>query len=599
VRLVVPGPRHWTAAVTRPRRADAVCLLILVACCLLLRIPALDVVVLNPDESQYAATASYLAEEGISAFALPHIGGAGVFVYRLAAEAFGPYAVLPVRVLVMLICLVVSVLLYCVVRAVAGPWGGLASGLVFVHYNLAFEGLSANREWFVLLFLMSGALLYALSLGREGRRATWLSFGAGLANGVALAFKLQALYISGAILVLLAWRMLVDRRLRPTGQLFLAHAAGLGLGVSLYLTAFLLAGSLDEYLPLLLAGWRDYVRVEDGAFPLNALRRLDEVWFSFYERLPHRLLTLPGYALGLLAAAAMVLPFLGGRRRIPPPLVHPTVLLFTLYLGGAMLSVQMGRRYFEHYYLFLLLPLAALVGHAVGLLMRPRVVAAAGLGIVIVGWLLIELGLAVAGPRATALSAAGIVAHVVFYLALAVMVTIFAVIRPFPTAPRVLGGLVWLQIAVIVVLAQASQPPPNMPYRSQGFARLVQRIDDLSRPEDRLFVCGWAPEVYALTRRVPATQFAITEYVVGDFQAHPIPPRIDPHYADLLMGDLERNRPALIADCAERSLTMARGGDPSRYRLSNYPDFAFVELLERDYKRVDRLDGCDLYVRQP
>ena len=55
---------------TQPRRADVVCLLILVSCCLLLRIPALNVVVLNPDESQYAATASYLAEEGISAFAL-------------------------------------------------------------------------------------------------------------------------------------------------------------------------------------------------------------------------------------------------------------------------------------------------------------------------------------------------------------------------------------------------------------------------------------------------------------------------------------------------------------------------------------------------
>ena len=57
---------------------------------------------------------------------------------------------------------------------------------------------------------------------------------------------------------------LVERRLRPTLPQLVAHALGLGLGVFLYLLAFLFAGSLDEYLPLLVAGWRDYVRVEDG-----------------------------------------------------------------------------------------------------------------------------------------------------------------------------------------------------------------------------------------------------------------------------------------------------------------------------------------------
>ena len=101
-----------------------------------------------------------------------------------------------------------------------------------------------------------------------------------------------------------------------------------------------------------------------------------------------------------------------------------------------------------------------------------------------------------------------------------------------------------------------------------------------------------------MTRRVPATQFAITQYVVGDLGAEPTQSRIDPHYAGLMLRDLERTRPPLIVDCAERSLTMAAGGDPARYRLSRYPEFALVEMLEHDYTRVDRFDGCDLFVRK-
>jgi len=392
--------RRLAASLTPSRRADAVCLLILVGSVLFLRVPSLERVALNPDESQYAATASYLIEERLSSFALPHIGGGGVWVYRLVAEAFGPYAMLPVRVLVMLVCLAVTLLLYFVVRAATSSWAGLLSALVFAHYNLAFEGLSANREWFAVLLLMGGAAGYARSLGRENRRACWWLFGAGLANGLALAFKLQAIYVSGAILVLLAWLALVQRRLRPEGPRLLAHAAGLAAGGSLYLLAFLLAGSLGEYLPFILAGWRDYVQPDAGASSVSILHRLGELSFWFYARLPERSMALLAYALALLAATGMALRALGRWRNIPPLLANPVVLLFTLYLGGSMLSIRMGGRYFDHYYLFLVLPLAALFGFAVESLMTRASGATRLLSLVVVGLLLLDLGLTLAGARA-------------------------------------------------------------------------------------------------------------------------------------------------------------------------------------------------------
>jgi hypothetical protein len=59
----VQGLRRWAASLTPSRRADSLCLPILV-------------------------------EERLSSFALPHIGAGGVGVYRLVATAFGPYSML-------------------------------------------------------------------------------------------------------------------------------------------------------------------------------------------------------------------------------------------------------------------------------------------------------------------------------------------------------------------------------------------------------------------------------------------------------------------------------------------------------------------------
>ena len=87
-----------------PPVRDGLCFLVLAVTCLLLRVPSLDRVSLNPDESQYEATASYLAATGSSAF-LPY-GTPGTFlVFKIMTQLFGPYPMFEVRVLVQLICL--------------------------------------------------------------------------------------------------------------------------------------------------------------------------------------------------------------------------------------------------------------------------------------------------------------------------------------------------------------------------------------------------------------------------------------------------------------------------------------------------------------
>ena len=73
----------------RSDRWDALCILALTVLCLLLRLPGLGRLALNPDESQYEATAAYLLASGASAFELPHTSGGSFALWKLVSWIFG------------------------------------------------------------------------------------------------------------------------------------------------------------------------------------------------------------------------------------------------------------------------------------------------------------------------------------------------------------------------------------------------------------------------------------------------------------------------------------------------------------------------------
>ena len=67
----------------RPAHRDLLCVSLLILACLLLRLPSLDRITLNPDESQYEATASYLVATGTPAATLPYGIPAAYGVFKL------------------------------------------------------------------------------------------------------------------------------------------------------------------------------------------------------------------------------------------------------------------------------------------------------------------------------------------------------------------------------------------------------------------------------------------------------------------------------------------------------------------------------------
>ena len=139
--------------------------------------------------------------------------------------------------------------------------------------------------------------------------------------------------------------------------------------------------------------------------------------------------------------------------------------------------------------------------------------------------------------------------------------------------------------------------PRSAPYPGKDFTTLTQEILGRSQPTDRLFVWGWAPEVYSLTRLTPASQFVNSMYLVNDTRPEPVTFAIDSGYEGQLMDELRAVEPRFIVDASSRSWTMVASGDPSLYSLRRYPDFALNGYLASHYRRVGRFDGSVLYER--
>ncbi len=549
------------------------------------RLPSLDRVALNPDESQYESTAAYLLSSDLSAFAIPHTMPGTFAFYEGMARVFGPYPMLEVRVAMMLIVIGLSWMIYSLVREEAGLWSGVAAGLVVPLWSVFFEGLSANREWFCNVLLIAGMGLFLRGFGRRERRGDVALLLSGVFCGAALWFKLQAVVMVLPVAVFCVWRVVGnDGRAAALRALGLYVCGGVAIGLAGMLP-FVAEGTLGSYLGSVwidLWGYAGAGRVAADGSDWSLVDR-------FYTGIPGRPLLLAVYGFGLLTLGSMAYRTISRRDTGWPIVARPAAQLFVLALLAAMGCVSMGARFFGHYYLFLVPPVAVLLGLAVGLLVagtpsRLRVFAAGSLAA------LLAIDRAIGWTGALSLAAwVSIVA--------ALLLAVFALSRPRTRLPLTLG--VWIGVEVVFVglatiglLHPPSAPDPDHRYREIS-AALYQR----SHPGDRLFVWGWAPEIYSLTQLTPASQFTVSTYLVDDTGPSTEASFIDPGYERLLMDELRVATPRFVVDASRRSWTMARAGDASAYDLERYPAFELNRYLERHYHAVGAFGGCVLYER--
>ena len=503
--------------------------MLLVVLSLTLWFPVLGQVSLNPDESQYEATASYLVATGSSAF-LPN-GAPGMFgLFKIATRIVGPYPIFAMRVVVMGIALLIAAMLFRIVYRETNRWCGLISGLVFLHAVAPFEGFAVNREWFSSMATVGGLSLYA-TIRRHERPRTWLLVTSGFLCGMALWFKLQASFITLVVPVVLVMEAVVSRSARRLRDELPWFATGGLLAGVVYLAPFSANGTLGQFLEFMFSDVRVYVGGEAAARPSYMDR--------FVLDLPHSPVFLIAYALVTIVAAVWIVRLF----RPGDASKHPgtAASMFAAYLVLAMICVQLGNRFFAHYYQLMLPAVAGLVGLAVHALVR----------------------LARTRPAWRGAGLAGI-------------------------------ALIVLQTAVLVGHEQLAPRPASMSHNAYKYVELTEYFEREAATGDRLFVWGWAPEIYSLTRLEAASHITFCQYIVNDIQGFPDAPSINDEWARMLMDELEETRPRFIVDASRATWFETKAWI---YDLRNYPEFELNTLLETKYREVARVDDCPVWER--
>jgi len=171
------------------------------------------------------------------------------------------------------------------------------------------------------------------------------------------------------------------------------------------------------------------------------------------------------------------------------------------------------------------------------------------------------------------------------------------------------GGRRWAQGAVVLILLAASAVfwrPTLSRYRNMDLPEptldvLANLIRAHSGPADRIHVWGYNPEIYAMSRRLPATRFLYNTFVTGMIPWTNLDPQKNTDYAivpgarEQLLADWRRQPPALVVDSGS-----VRGFQ--KYPLhqqkwlwpeiaEHYGEIASDELTPRGYRLLKRLDA--------
>jgi hypothetical protein len=124
------------------------------------------------------------------------------------------------------------------------------------------------------------------------------------------------------------------------------------------------------------------------------------------------------------------------------------------------------------------------------------------------------------------------------------------------------------------------------------FTDAARYIEATTKAEDRIFVWGFSPWLYPYSHRRPAGRYVFSTYVTGfvpwywEKLAYE-KARIVPGSVEALLGDLEREKPAIVVDAG--SIMMARP-----MRMFEQP----MNYLYRHYCFEVRFGAMDLYRRK-
>jgi hypothetical protein len=510
----------------------------------LLRLPTFSRPLLSDDEAIYATTADAL-NRGDLLFrdVVDHKPPAVYHVYQAAFAAFGRYQMQGPHALVILAVLLTAGLLFAIKRRETANDAALAAAGLFLIFSTTwhdYDALGANCELYLLPFQAAAAWMLLGDLGRpaRGARALATHLAIGLLIGTSAMFKYQGLTFLGVSIGMLGWSAINGRSSWPRAATMAAcHVIGALVPAALYLLWCAAAGNAAEAIY-----WFkfNFSYVNAGLTGLAAitrgLRRTSMI--GGVAVVPYGL----GVAAAITAGAAVARVLrrrLQGARGLDTDEPAPSTVLGVAWLVTSAIAVAAGGRFFGHYFHLVLAPLCLLAGPSFCRLWK-------------VGW----------SRRAPLIALCALPALLFF-------------------------GLATFGRSVAAALDE----------REPSYGDVAARIDELTTPDERIFVWGNTPQLYVLARRPMGARFSSSNFVTGESPGTPTETgrwnadaNQSPARWEMLFADLERRRPALFVDAA------AAGWDGyGRYPLARYPRLR--AYVDENYRPVDVRSGVVLYRR--
>ncbi len=463
---------------------------------------------LNIDESDFAIIA-----KRISQGALPYVDIADIkpplaYLLFLPAGLFGSASILPMHILAMLWVLATALILNKAARRWTGSeLSGVAAAWLSV-LACSCEVPSTNTELLMNLPIAAALLFWVRSETGGGLRDAWL---AGLCIGLASLIRHQGVMVLAALGLALCLQLLLRR----------ATAMTVGFALPWLLTVAVYAGTghLPEFWDWVIG--RNFLYAAGGNAGSSLARAATSIPLCLSAvALPWGFATLETFS-----------PTERGPAR--------TGLLLSLWLSW--ISVSLGGRFYEHYFLQFVPPLAL-----------------------------------VAAPRAGRL--------------LEAWPTLSRRTRAFISAVALLPSLGLL--AYSLARGAAGQYPGQEP-RAQ---KLAAWLEQHTLPSERLFVWGHFSPIYYLAHRLPGTRYLTTSVQVGNFDPGQLPDNFDlgPFLSNrdvaLTLADLEKNQVPIFIDTAPSGIHHW-----DRVPLSIAPEL--VRYLGAHYRLEAIVAGARVYRR--
>jgi hypothetical protein len=469
---------------------------------------------------------------------LPYVDGVshrGPMLYWVAAlaEAFGRMSFLPIRVLALLCSLGTILLPFAAAWRARRPLaGGVAAltMLVPLVVMLSSDGLPYNGEPLLNVFALGALACLTVGLAPE-RAAPGLRWVC--AAGVLAALGALTKQVAAVALLPFALWVAAAGQARGRGwRPLLVFSAAVAAPVGLVAARYLVAGELRSLLFYTLTyNSKYYMAPYAGTF-----------WHGYRQWLAANALTVTLATALAMAGVARVLAGAGPARGGLVAALDRGGFLFTVALGallsGAVSNVTL--RDFGHYYVQAV-PWFALL----------------------LGLLVEELVMPVAAPAAR-------------QAALSLLVLVPTVAAVLPAARSRLQEY---------RAAQAARRP-TLP--------ICDFVDQHSRPGDAMYVWGFAPDLYTLCKRRPASR-----YVYSTFQSGYVPffngvsreeekTRVVHGSRALFLGDLDAAHPTLILDVPSTLGGRSMGETP-----------AYAQYLRAHYCPPIATSGVQAYQLRP